>query len=48
MDGLQKLAKPRIKHSDADVKECFDTIKKKSDATELGKANITEWRRSSL
>ena len=45
-----KLAKPGIKHSDTDdyVKEHFDTIKNKPNATELGKAKITEWKRSSL
>ena len=45
-----KLAKPGIKHSDTDdyVKEYFDTIKNKPNATELGKAKITEWKRSSL
>ena len=44
-----KLAKPGIKHPDAGkyVKQYFDTIKKKPNATKLGKVKITEWKRSS-
>lgn len=42
-----KLAKPGIKHSDADkyVKKYFDTFKKKPGATELGRFKSTEWKR---